>query len=221
MKIVVDLWLGIYYNITRQKGWEVNQVTSKKMGRPIIGEEPKNKQVALRVTETIKTKFQECSVITGKTQTNLFEEMVNDLYNKLTRRKKGEKMEIKINFPPNNREENIMYSTSVESNGVVREVGWKGKFASQWLLQVQKKEDCLILNINEDYLEKQELDVQLDDETNEINTSTHKFIVEIDNKDIDSMRHVMNEYLTMGYTKVTESDYEGDRILIYAKRNED
>ena len=56
---------------------------SPKTGRPIMGVEPKNKQIALRVTETTK-KFQECSEITGKTQTNLLEEMVDELHDKLT-----------------------------------------------------------------------------------------------------------------------------------------
>ncbi len=57
---------------------------SPRTGRPIMGEEPKNKQIALRVTETTKRKFQECSEITGKTQTNLLEEMVDELHDKLT-----------------------------------------------------------------------------------------------------------------------------------------
>lgn len=59
---------------------------SPKTGRPIMGEEPKNKQIALRVTETTKTKFQECSVLTGKTQTSLLEEMVDELHDKLTKK---------------------------------------------------------------------------------------------------------------------------------------
>ena len=57
---------------------------SPRTGRPLMGNEPKNKQIALRVTETTKRKFQECSEITGKTQTNLLEEMVDDLHNRLT-----------------------------------------------------------------------------------------------------------------------------------------
>lgn len=60
---------------------------SPRTGRPIIGEEPKNKQIALRVTETTKRKFQECSILSGKTQTNLLEEMVDNLYNELVKRK--------------------------------------------------------------------------------------------------------------------------------------
>lgn len=60
---------------------------SPRTGRPIMGEEPKNKQIALRVTETTKRKFHECSVLTGKTQTNLLEEMVDNLHDKLTKKK--------------------------------------------------------------------------------------------------------------------------------------
>lgn len=56
---------------------------SPRTGRPIVGSEPKNQQIALRVTATTKRKFQECSEITGKTQTNLLEEMVDDLHGRL------------------------------------------------------------------------------------------------------------------------------------------
>ena len=34
---------------------------SPRTGRPIVGKEPKNKQIALRATETTVRKFQECS----------------------------------------------------------------------------------------------------------------------------------------------------------------
>lgn len=57
---------------------------SPKLGRPIAGDEPKNKQIALRATESTVRKFSECSRITGKTKTDLLEEMVNDLHNRLT-----------------------------------------------------------------------------------------------------------------------------------------
>lgn len=56
---------------------------SPKTGRPIVGDEPKNKQVALRATETTVRKFTECAKVTGKTKTELLEEMVNDLYKKV------------------------------------------------------------------------------------------------------------------------------------------
>ena len=58
---------------------------SPRTGRPIVGEEPKNKQIALRATATTVRKFSECSKITGKTKTDLLEEMGNKLYNNLTK----------------------------------------------------------------------------------------------------------------------------------------
>lgn len=59
---------------------------SPKIGRPIVGDEPKNKQIALRATETTVKKFSECSRITGKTKTDLLEEMVNELHDGLTKK---------------------------------------------------------------------------------------------------------------------------------------
>lgn len=56
-----------------------------KTGRPIVGSEPKNKQIALRATESMVKKLQECSEITGKTKTDLLEDMINDLYERLTK----------------------------------------------------------------------------------------------------------------------------------------
>lgn len=61
---------------------------SPKTGRPIVGKEPKNKQIALRATESTVKKFDDCSNMTGKTKTNLLEEMVDNLYDKLTENKK-------------------------------------------------------------------------------------------------------------------------------------
>lgn len=58
---------------------------SPRTGRPIVGNEPKNKRIALRATETTVRKFQECSDITGKTKTDLLEKMVDDLHNRLTK----------------------------------------------------------------------------------------------------------------------------------------
>lgn len=55
-------------------------------GRPIVGDEPKDKQIALRATATTVRKFSECSEITGKTKTDLLEEMVNDLHDSLTKK---------------------------------------------------------------------------------------------------------------------------------------
>lgn len=59
---------------------------SPRTGRPIVGSEPKNKQIALRATETTVKKFTECSKITGKTKTELLEEMVNELHDSLTKK---------------------------------------------------------------------------------------------------------------------------------------
>lgn len=58
-----------------------------KTGRPIVGAEPKNRQIALRATETTVRKFQECSDATGKTKTELLEEMVDSLHKEVTAKK--------------------------------------------------------------------------------------------------------------------------------------
>ena len=52
---------------------------SPRTGRPVVGSEPKDKQIALRATVTTVRKFTECSELTAKTKTDLLEEMVNDL----------------------------------------------------------------------------------------------------------------------------------------------
>lgn len=57
------------------------------MGRPIVGDEPKDKRISLRATESTAKKFEECSEIKKTTKTDLFEEMVSDLYDKLKKRK--------------------------------------------------------------------------------------------------------------------------------------
>lgn len=61
---------------------------SPKTGRPIVGDEPKNKQIALRAKASTVKKFQECADITGETKTNLLEQMVNQLHAKLTTKKR-------------------------------------------------------------------------------------------------------------------------------------
>ena len=60
---------------------------SPRTGRPIVGEEPRNKRISLRATETTVRKFQKCSEITGKTQTDLLEKMVDNLHNELIQKK--------------------------------------------------------------------------------------------------------------------------------------
>ena len=59
---------------------------SPKMGRPIMGDEPKNKQIAMRVAQSTADKFQKCSELSGKPKVTLFEDMVNALYEKLTKK---------------------------------------------------------------------------------------------------------------------------------------
>lgn len=65
-------------------------------------------------------------------------------------------MKLRINFPEGSRPEDVQPSWTTESNNVVTEIKWKGRFANEWLFKIQKKEDCLILTINEDLLERQE-----------------------------------------------------------------
>lgn len=59
---------------------------SPRTGRPIVGDEPKNKRISLRATETTVKKFQECSEITGKAKTDLLEEMVDNLHDELKKK---------------------------------------------------------------------------------------------------------------------------------------
>lgn len=59
---------------------------SPRTGRPIVGNEPKDQQIAIRATVTTVKKLAECSTITGKTKTDLLEEMVNTLYDSLTKK---------------------------------------------------------------------------------------------------------------------------------------
>lgn len=60
---------------------------SPRTGRPIIGEEPKKTRVSMRVTKSTAEKFQECAEIKQKTQVSLFEEMVDNLHNRLKKKK--------------------------------------------------------------------------------------------------------------------------------------
>lgn len=60
---------------------------SPRTGRPIIGESKKNSQIAFRVTQKTVEKFEECKKISGRTKVELFEEMVDDLHNKLSGKK--------------------------------------------------------------------------------------------------------------------------------------
>ena len=60
---------------------------SPKTVRPIVGDEPKNKQISLRATETTVKRFRICAQLSGKTQTDLLESMVNRLYDELANKK--------------------------------------------------------------------------------------------------------------------------------------
>ena len=59
---------------------------SPRTGRPVVGSEPKDKQIALRATVTTVRKFTECSELTGKSKTDLLEKMVNELHKNLTKK---------------------------------------------------------------------------------------------------------------------------------------
>lgn len=61
---------------------------SPRTGRPIAGEEPKKARVSLRVTKTTADKFQECAEIKETSQVSLFEEMVDNLHDRLKKKKK-------------------------------------------------------------------------------------------------------------------------------------
>jgi len=69
--------------MTRQKRGDK---VAPRTGRPIVGSEPKDKQIALRATATTVRKFDECAQITGETKTNLLEKMINDLHDSLTKK---------------------------------------------------------------------------------------------------------------------------------------
>lgn len=60
---------------------------SPRTGRPIIGESRKDSQIGFRVAQETVEKFEECKKISGKTKVELFEEMVNDLHDKLVQKK--------------------------------------------------------------------------------------------------------------------------------------
>jgi|InofroStandDraft_1065614.scaffolds.fasta_scaffold32986_2 hypothetical protein len=59
---------------------------SPRTGRPIIGESRKDAQIGFRVTQETVDQFEECKKISGKSKVDLFEEMVDDLHKKLTRK---------------------------------------------------------------------------------------------------------------------------------------
>lgn len=59
---------------------------SPRTGRPVKGESPKSAQIGFRVRKDTVEKFEVCKTISGRRKVELFEEMVNDLYDKLTKK---------------------------------------------------------------------------------------------------------------------------------------
>lgn len=51
-------------------------------------------------------------------------------------------------------------------------------------------------------------------------TDTHKFTVFIDNEKVSDMKSVASELVSFGYKKIQSFEYEGNTILIYAKKIE-
>lgn len=60
---------------------------SPRTGRPRLGETAKDNRIGFRVSEETIQKFDACSKLSGKSKIELFETMVNDLYQKLTAKK--------------------------------------------------------------------------------------------------------------------------------------
>ena len=59
---------------------------SPRTGRPVVGGEPEDKQIALGATVTTVRKFTECSEVSGAAKTDLLEKMVNELHKNLTKK---------------------------------------------------------------------------------------------------------------------------------------
>ena len=60
--------------------------------------------------------------------------------------------------------------------------------------------------------------VDMEKGINEFNSENNIFMMVIENKNVSDIKHVMNEYVEFGYDKVIECEYNGDTILIYAKK---
>lgn len=59
---------------------------SPRMGRPIAGSEPKNRQIALRANRNDGEKVSEVRGNYGKDKTELLEKMVDELHERLTKK---------------------------------------------------------------------------------------------------------------------------------------
>lgn len=58
---------------------------SPKTGRPILGDSRKDMQIGFRVSRRTVEQFEQCQKLSGKTKVELFETMVGELYQKLTK----------------------------------------------------------------------------------------------------------------------------------------
>jgi len=59
---------------------------SPRTGRPIAGESKKDRQIGFRVSAETLEKLDVCVKISGKTKIQLFQEMVDSLYERLTKK---------------------------------------------------------------------------------------------------------------------------------------
>lgn len=53
-------------------------------GRPLIGDEPRNARISLRATKTVQNQLRTYSKILDKPQGQIIEELIGELYRKLT-----------------------------------------------------------------------------------------------------------------------------------------
>lgn len=63
-------------------------------------------------------------------------------------------MEIILSFPEGNLPEDVRFSWNQKNGCPITEFEWKAKF-NKTLLKIKKEDDCLILNIDEEYVRKQ------------------------------------------------------------------
>lgn len=133
---------------------------SPRTGRPTNNPRGTNR-TGVRLTDSDMRKLEFCIKETGMTKTEVIRTGIDLVYEQIIKKEnlKGEvEMELVINYPEDNHKEDIGRFWTEKTNGEISEMGWRGKFAGQWLLKVQKKEECLVLNINDKYLVKQNLD---------------------------------------------------------------
>ena len=57
------------------------------------------------------------------------------------------------------------------------------------------------------------------DNAKELISENNKYYIAVDTKEASGdMKHVLNEMVGFGYEKIAEHEYNGDVIVIYAKR---